>query len=64
MRGRELHQLTQLANRYLNHQMVQQVQEAWTKRGDESVRIRSTSASIVLSRVAVCPARADARCTT
>lgn len=39
MRGRELYQLTQLANRYLNSQVVAQVQEAWTRRGDEQVRI-------------------------
>ncbi|HWL97732.1 MAG TPA: hypothetical protein VNP20_10310 [Nocardioidaceae bacterium] len=39
MRGRELYQLTQLANRYLNSGVVAQVQEAWTRRGDEQVRI-------------------------
>lgn len=39
MRGRELYQLTQLANRYVNNQVVQQVTEAWTRRGDEQARI-------------------------
>src|SRR3954447_15867079 len=51
MRGRELHQLTQLANRYLNHQVVQQVQEAWTKRGDESVRIERQRRRLARKRV-------------
>lgn len=39
MRGRELYQLTRLANRYINSQVVQQVSEALTKRGDEQARI-------------------------
>ena len=51
MRGRELHQLTQLANRYLNHQVVAQVQEAWTKRGDEQVRIERQRRRLARKRV-------------
>jgi hypothetical protein len=51
MRGRELYQLTQLANRYLNHQVVQQVQEAWTRRGDEQVRIERQRRRLERKRV-------------
>ncbi|HEY0447497.1 phage shock envelope stress response protein PspM [Actinophytocola sp.] len=51
MRGRELHQLTQLANRYLNSQVVQQVQEAWTRRGDEAVRIERQRRRLERKRV-------------
>ncbi len=51
MRGRELYQLTQLANRYLNHQVVQQVQEAWTRRGDEQVRIERQRRRLARKRV-------------
>jgi hypothetical protein len=39
MRGREIHQLTKLATRYVNGQVVQQVQDALARRGDEAVRI-------------------------
>jgi hypothetical protein len=39
MRGRELYQLTQLANRYLNGQVVQQVTDALARRGDEQAKI-------------------------
>ncbi|MPZ85031.1 MAG: hypothetical protein GEV28_33455 [Actinophytocola sp.] len=51
MRGRELYQLTQLANRYLNGQVVQQVQEAWTRRGDEAVRIERQRRRLARKRV-------------
>jgi hypothetical protein len=51
MRGRELHQLTQLVNRYVNHQVVQQVQEAWTRRGDEQVRIERQRRRLARKRV-------------
>jgi len=51
MRGREFYQLTQLANRYLNGQVVQQVQEAWTRRGDEQVRIERQRRRLARKRV-------------
>jgi cytoskeletal protein RodZ len=51
MRGRELYQLTQLANRYLNNQVVAQVQDAWTKRGDEQVRIERQRRRLARKRV-------------
>jgi hypothetical protein len=51
MRGRELYQLTQLANQYLNSQVVQQVQQAWTRRGDEQVRIERQRRRLARKRV-------------
>ncbi len=51
MRGRELYQLTQLANRYLNGQVVQQVTEAWTRRGDEQVKIARQRRRLARKRV-------------
>lgn len=51
MRGRELYQLTKLANQYLNNQVVQQVQEAWTRRGDEAVRIERQRRRLARKRV-------------
>lgn len=51
MRGRELYQLTQLANQYINSQVVQQVQQAWTKRGDEQVRIEKRRRRLARKRV-------------
>jgi hypothetical protein len=51
MRGRELYQLTQLANQYINSQVVQQVQQAWTKRGDEQVRIERQRRRLARKRV-------------
>jgi hypothetical protein len=52
MRGRELYQLTQLANRYLNNnQVVQQVQDAWGRRGDDSVRIERQRRRLARKRV-------------
>jgi hypothetical protein len=39
MRGREIHQLTQLANRYLKSEVAQQVAEAWNNRGDERAKV-------------------------
>ncbi|OLF10771.1 phage shock envelope stress response protein PspM [Actinophytocola xanthii] len=37
--GRDINQLTRLASRYVNGQVVQQVQDALARRGDEAVRI-------------------------
>lgn len=55
MRGRELYQLTQLANKYVNtyvkSDVVQQVQEAWSKRGDEQVRIERQRRRLERKRV-------------
>jgi len=51
MRGRELYQLTQLANRYLHGQVVQQVTDAWTRRGDEQVRIERQRRRLARKRV-------------
>lgn len=66
MRGRELYQLTQLANRYLNSankyagkyadkyagsQVVQQLQEAWSKRSDEQTRIERKRRRLARKRV-------------
>jgi hypothetical protein len=58
MRGRELYQLTQLANRYLggaskyvNSPVMQQLQEAWTKRNDEQVRIEKRRRRLARKRV-------------
>ena len=51
MRGRELYQLTQLANQYINSQVVQQVQQAWTRRGDEQVRIERQRRRLARKRV-------------
>jgi hypothetical protein len=51
MRGREIYKLTQLANRYVNNDVVQQVQDAWTRRGDESVRIERQRRRLARKRV-------------
>jgi hypothetical protein len=51
MRGRELYQLTQLANRYLNGQVVAQVQEAFKSRTDEQVRIERRRRRLARKRV-------------
>jgi hypothetical protein len=59
MRGRELYQLTKLANKYANKyvngyvksDMVAQVQEAWAKRGDEQVRIERRRRRLARKRV-------------
>lgn len=39
MRGRDIVQLTKLANRYVNGQVMQQVQDALARRGDEAARV-------------------------
>jgi hypothetical protein len=39
MRGRDINQLTRLATRYVNGQVVQQVQDALARRGDEAARV-------------------------
>lgn len=51
MRGRELYQLTQLANRYINGQVVQQVTEAWSRRGDEQAKIERQRRRLARKRV-------------
>lgn len=51
MRGRELYKLTQLANQYVNSQVVQQVQDAWSRRGDEQVRIERRRRRLARKRV-------------
>lgn len=50
MRGREIRQLTQLANRYLNSQVMQQVQEAWASRGDEQAKIERQRRKVTRKR--------------
>lgn len=50
-RGRDIYQLTQLANRYLNGQVVQQVQDALARRGDEAVRIEKQRRKLERRRV-------------
>lgn len=50
-RGRDIYQLSQLANRYLNGQVVQQVQEALARRGDEAVRIEKQRRKLERRRV-------------
>ncbi|MGH3761057.1 phage shock envelope stress response protein PspM [Actinophytocola sp.] len=51
MRGREIYQLTRLANRYIKSDVMQQVQEAWTRRGDEKVRIERQRRRLARKRV-------------
>lgn len=51
MRGRDLYQLTQLANRYLNGQVVAQVKDALARRGDEQVRIERQRRKLERKRV-------------
>lgn len=51
MRGRDIRQLTQLANRYVNGQVVQQVQEALARRGDETVRVERQRRKLERRRV-------------
>jgi len=50
-RGRDIYQLTQLANRYLNGQVVQQVQDALARRGDDAVRIERQRRKLERRRV-------------
>jgi hypothetical protein len=55
MRGRELYQLTRLANqyanKYVNGQVARQLQEAWAKRGDEQTRIERQRRRLARKRV-------------
>jgi hypothetical protein len=62
MRGRELYELTQLANKYVkgankyvngawNSQVVQQLQVAWAARGDEQTRIEKRRRRLARKRV-------------
>jgi hypothetical protein len=54
MRGRDLYQLTQLANRYvngINSQVLAQVQEALANRGDEQARVERQRRKLERKRV-------------
>jgi len=51
MRGRDIYKLTQLANRYVNGQVAQQVQEALARRGDEAARIERQRRKLERRRV-------------
>jgi hypothetical protein len=51
MHGRDIAKLTRLANRYINGQVVQQVQDALARRGDETVQIERQRRKLERRRV-------------
>lgn len=51
VRGREIYQLTKLANRYVNGEVVRQVQSALAARGDENARIERQRRKLERRRV-------------